>query len=137
LSQFEGNGFSLERIDNNFFSFTFSALLLLIVSNMTISECESRLLKILILGLVHLLFNSISEVIFFEFASNFYFPSNAIVLARSGFVILLMVYVVCVAKFELAHFLKCGQTWKEKLKAFLVLFNITSFDPTLNSLDFS
>ena len=50
------------------------------------------------------------EVIFFKFASCFNLPSNAIVVARSSMVILLMVIMLWVAGFAIIHFLLRGQS---------------------------
>ena len=69
----------------------------------------------LILGLINLVFNLIFEALFFNFATCFNFPSNAIVIARSSLVILLMILMLSVALFVLIHFLKHGKSRREKL----------------------
>jgi len=73
----------------------------------------------LILGIANLLFNLISEALFFKFATCFNFPSNAIVVARSSLAILLMILMLGVALFVLIHFLKHGKSRREKLGALL------------------
>jgi hypothetical protein len=73
----------------------------------------------LILGIANLLFNLISEALFFKFATCFNFPSNAIVVARSSLAILLMILMLSVALFVLIHFLKHGKSRREKLGALL------------------
>jgi hypothetical protein len=113
--QFAGNGVSLEGISIGFIWLCVFYLLALIPS------CYS----LFIYGLAHLLFNSITEPLFFKFTSCFYFQNNAIVVARASLTILLMLYVVSVALIEFVNFLKRGQTWKEKSRAlFLVLLII-------------
>jgi hypothetical protein len=52
---------------------------------------------ILVLGLINLLFNLISEALFFEFASRFTFRIKANVIARSILVILVMANLLFVA----------------------------------------
>jgi hypothetical protein len=65
---------------------------------------------LLVLGLINILYNLMYEVIFFKFASCFNLPSNAIVVARSSMVILLMVIMLWVAGFAIIHFLLRGQS---------------------------
>ena len=75
----------------------------------------------LLISLITLLFNLISEALFFKFASCFNFPSNAIVVARSSLVILLMIIMLCVAVFTKIHYLQRGDSGKEKSEALLAL----------------
>ena len=112
-SQFAGDGFSD--------SHTLSGVLNLILIGLFICASASKL-YLLILGLVYLVFNSISETIFFEFTSCFYFPSNAIVVARSILVILLMIIIICFAVFTIVHFFL--STDKGKSGAFLAFLLI-------------
>jgi hypothetical protein len=75
----------------------------------------------LLLSLITLLFNLISEALFFKFASCFNFPSNPIVVARSSLVILLVIIMLCVAVFTIIHYLQRGDSGKEKSEALLAL----------------
>jgi hypothetical protein len=77
-------------------------------------------LYMLIIGITNLVLNLISEVLFFKFASCYHsFPSNAIVVARSSLVILLMILLFCAALFALIHFLLHGKSKREKYAALL------------------
>ena len=120
-SQFAGDGVSLTGIFNGVIVLGAFNLFILIGLFVVGSIIKSWSLYLLILGLVNLLFNLISEAIFFKFASCFNFPSNAIVVARSSMVILLMIIMFGVAIFALVHFLLRGETLKEKLGALLGL----------------
>jgi hypothetical protein len=81
-------------------------------------------LYILILGLTNLVFNLISEALFFKFGLCYNFPSNAIVVARSSLAILLMILMLCAALFAIIHFLQRGKSRREKLGALLALLLI-------------
>jgi len=120
-SQFSGDGVSLSGIFTGVIVLGAFNLFILIGLFVVGSILKYWSLYILILGLINLLFNLISEALFFKFASCFNFPSNAIVVARSSMVILLMIIMFCVAGFALVHFLFRGETLKEKLGALLGL----------------
>jgi hypothetical protein len=128
VSQFAGDGVSLKGI--------FAGLIGLCAFNLFI------LIWFFIVGLIikywsfyflssiTLLFNLISEAIFFKFASCFSFPSNSIVVARSSLVILFMTIMLCVALFSLVHYLlhhpSLDDSWKEISGALLELLFILS-----------
>jgi hypothetical protein len=120
-SQFAGDGVSLTGIFKGVIALGAFNLFILIGLFVVGAIINYWSLYILALGLINLLFNLISEAIFFKFASCFNFPSNAIVVARSSMVILLMVIMFCVAIFALFHFLLRGETLQEKLGALLAL----------------
>jgi hypothetical protein len=120
-SQFAGDGVSLTGIFTGVIVLGAFNLFILIGLFVVGSILKYWSWYILTLGLINLLFNLISEAIFFKFATCFNFPSNAIVVARSTMVILLMVIMFCVAGFALVHFLLRGETLEEKLGALLGL----------------
>ena len=55
------------------------------------------------LGILNLLFNLISEALFFKFSSCFNFPSNVIVIARSCMVIILMTFFIVLSLFSIFY----------------------------------
>jgi len=121
LSQFAGDGVSLTGI--------FIGVILMGAFNLTIliglfifgSIIKSWSWYILTLGLINLVFNLISEALFFKFASCFNFPSNTMVVSRSGLVIILMIIKICVAIFAIIHYLERGDSGKEKFGTLLAL----------------
>ena len=64
-----------------------------------ISFVENWNIFITILSILNLFFNLIADALFYKFASCFNFPSNAIVVARSALVIVLMVFLIGLASF--------------------------------------
>jgi hypothetical protein len=121
LPQFAGDGVSLTGIFIGVIilgAFNVSILIGLFVVG---SIIKSWSWYILYLGIINLLFNLISEAIFFKFASCYNFPSNTMVVARSSLVILLMVIKLCVAIFAIIHYLQRGESGKEKSGALLAL----------------
>ena len=120
LPQFAGDGVSLTGIFIGVIilgAFNVSILIGLFVVG---SIIKSWSWYILYLGIINLLFNLISEAIFFKFASCYNFPSNTMVVARSSLVILLMVIKLCVAIFVAIFVLLC-------------CYISTRINPTLNS----
>ena len=105
LSQFAGDGVSLSGIFigvivlgalNLFLQIAFS-IAGTIISFRSKSWSLSWSWYLFILGLINLLFNFISEALFFKFAACFDFRNTAMVVARSILVILLMAILLCVA----------------------------------------
>jgi hypothetical protein len=103
----------------------FVLIALYIVAAIYIGNCwysEHWSLNIVILCFTNLVFNLISEALFFKFAEiksscNHYFPNNAIVIARSSLVILLMILMLFFALLTLIHFLRHGKSRREKVGA--------------------
>jgi hypothetical protein len=124
LSQFAGDGVSLSGISTGVILLGIFNLLILFWFFMVGSFRLNWPVYTLLLGLINHLFNLISEALFFEFASCVNFPSNAIVVARSSLVILLMIIMLCVAVFTKIYYLLHGETLKEKSKA-LFTFPLT------------
>jgi len=96
LSQFAGDGVSLSGISSSVILLGMLNLLILFCFFMVGSFRLNWPVYTLLLGLINHLLNLISEALFFEFASCFNFPSNAIVVARSSLVILLVIIMLCV-----------------------------------------
>jgi hypothetical protein len=101
LSQFAGDGVSLSGITNGVIVLGAINLFILIGLLTAGSFYESLSWDLLFIGLINILFNLISEAIFFKFASCYNFPSNAIVVARSSLVNLLMIIILCIALYAL------------------------------------
>jgi hypothetical protein len=117
--QFEGDGVSLIDVFNGVIAMGAINLFVLLALFIVGSVFKYWSLYTLILGIANLLFNLISEALFFRFATCYNFPSNAIVVARSSLAILLMILMLGVALFVLIHFLKHGKSRREKLGALL------------------
>ena len=81
------------------------------------------------LGILNLLFNLISEAIYFKFSSCFNFPSNAIVVARSSMVIILIIFLIsisfCILVYSFCSLFRadvsCEQTSFMLLEALLLI----------------
>jgi hypothetical protein len=133
LSQFAGDGVSLSGIFTGVIVLgafnLFIQIVLFIVGSMTTSWSISWSWYMLILGLMNLLFNFISEAIFFKFASCFNYPRNDIVVARSIMVILLMEIVLCYALFVIFK-LYCG-AGKARIDKFDALIAPLLFLPSI------
>ena len=101
LSQFAGDGVSLTGIFIGVIilgAFNLSILIALFIIGSIIKSWSWYILS---LGLINLLFNLISEALFFKFATCFNYTRNAIVVARSILVIIFMISIICVAEISI------------------------------------
>lgn len=97
-SQFDDGGASLRGIYIGLIVLgAFHLFSLICLFFIGISVVENWNIFIFILSILNILFNLISDALFYKFASCFNFPSNAIVVARSSLVIVLMVFLIGLA----------------------------------------
>ena len=107
-SQFVGDGVSLTGLFNGVIALGVFNLFLYIPFFVVGILVKNWTLFLLLLGLLNLLFNLISDALFYKFASCFNFPSNAIVVARSALMIVYMLFLLTISLIVIVYFLiKC------------------------------
>jgi hypothetical protein len=129
LSQFSGDGVSLSGIFIGVIVLGAFNLCIQIAFSIAGSIITSRSKSwsiswswyLFTLGLINLLFNLISEALFFKFATCFNFKSNAIVEARSAMVILLMTILIGVALTAIIYKLFYQQDEAKKIVAMALI----------------
>jgi len=97
-SQFEYDGVSLNGIFAGIIilgAFHFFIYIAVFIANLCLTSSNFSTFALLGLGILNLVFNLISESLFYKYASCFNFPSNDMFVARSSLVIVQMSILLC------------------------------------------
>ena len=104
-SQFVGDGVSLNGLFNGVIALGAFNLFLYIPFFVVGILTKNWTLFLLLLGLLNLLFNLISDALFYKFSTCFNFSSNSIVIARSSLMIVYMVFLLTISLIVIVYFL--------------------------------